>query len=292
MDQNGTRTNAVVWILGVLLAAIFIAAGVPKILGTGTIWLEAATMQGFPPWLRIVVGVCEVVGAIALLIPRLTKFAALGLALLMIPAAITQQISGQPGVYVPIIILVLLLLLAERRDPLAVRAALRAIADAPHPVLRKGFIAGVTGATIVAVWFFVVDLVAGRPLFTPATLGHALLTVLRPTPTWATPAVSIVIYTVFHYLAFIVVGTVAAVAAGWADEEPAILLGFVILAVAFEVGFYGLVAVLQESSSLGEFAWYQVMIGNLLAAAGMGGYLWRAHPRMREQFTHALDAPA
>jgi putative oxidoreductase len=290
--DDSPPSNAIAWVLAALLAAIFLSAGIPKIFGTGTVWLEAATMRAFPSWLRTVVGLAEVAGAIALLVPRLTKYAALGLALLMIPAAITQEISGQPGVYVPIIVFILLIALAERRDPAAVRAAVRSIADAPHPTLRKGIIAGAIGATIVAAWFFIVDLAAGRPLFTPTALGQALLTLLRPTPTWATPAVAIVIYTVVHYAAFIVVGTIAAIVAGWANEEPAILLGFVILAFAFEVGFYGLVAVLQQSSALGTFAWYQVMIGNLLAAAGMGNYLWRAHPKLREQFTHALDAPA
>jgi hypothetical protein len=49
-----------------------------------------------------------------------------------------------------------------------------------HRTLREGFIAGLIGATSVAVWFLIVDLIAGRPLFTPSVLGEALMNVLGP----------------------------------------------------------------------------------------------------------------
>ena len=56
-----------------------------------------------------------------------------------------------------------------------------------------------------------------------------------------------------------------------------------------EVAFYAFSGLLQEASPLGALAWYNVMLGNLLAALGMGIYLWRTHPALREQFNHALD---
>jgi putative oxidoreductase len=291
MDRERTRNSALVWVLEVALAAVFVLAGVSKLLGTETFVLQAAAMRGFPDWIRVVVGVCEIVGGIALLIPGLTTNAALALAVLMIPATITQRISGQPGILVPVVLFLLLLLLAERREPVVVRNSFRSVADTPHPILRKGVVAGVIGATCVAVWFFIVDMIAGQPLFTPATLGHALLTVLKPTPEWANQTATVIAYTVFHYLAFIGIGIIAAVVASWASTEPAIIIGFIILAVAFEVGFYGLVAVLQLVTPLGALAWYQVMIGNLIAAVAMGTYLWRVHPLLREQLTHAFDVP-
>ena len=46
-----------------------------------------------------------------------------------------------------------------------------------HSIVREGLIAGFLGATAVAVWFFVVDLIGGRPLFTPNALGVGLLSV-------------------------------------------------------------------------------------------------------------------
>jgi uncharacterized membrane protein YphA (DoxX/SURF4 family) len=292
MDQVRTRNSALVWVLEVVLAAVFVLTGVSKLLGTETFVPQAAAMRGFPNWIRIVVGACEVCFGIALLIPGLTTNAALALAILMLPATITQVISHEPGIVVPIALFILLLFLAERREPVTIRRSIRSLAATPHPVLREGTIAGLIGATVVAIWFFIVDLIAGQPLFTPATLGQALLTVLRPTPANMPAAALVIAYTVFHYLAFIGVGILAAVAVRSAVTQPAMLLGFAMLAVAFEVGFYGMVAVLQLATPLGQLAWYQVMVGNLIAAVAMGLYLWRVHPKLHEHLAHAFDAPS
>ena len=289
MEKARATDGVVVWVLSVVLAGVFLLAGVPKITGRETVWLQAVAMRDFPSWLRIVVGVVEVIGGLALLIEPVAAYAALVLSILMIPAAITQIMSGEPGVYVPLVVLVLLLVLAWRRDPSTTRDLYRSVRDRPHPLLREGAIAGMIGGTCVAVWFFFVDLLSGHALFTPTTLGHALFTVLRPSPALDTPSAAILGYTLFHYVAFIGVGIAAAALVSWARMEPSILFGFVILFAAVEVGFYGFVALLQQASPLGELAWYQVMIGNLIAAAAMGAYIWRAHPRLRDQLAHAFD---
>ena len=44
-------------ILSVLLAGVFLAAGVPKLIGAEPLILQAAAMRGFPEWIRIVVAV-------------------------------------------------------------------------------------------------------------------------------------------------------------------------------------------------------------------------------------------
>ena len=67
-------------------------------------------------------------------------------------------------------------------------------------ILREGFIAGLIGAGAVALWFLIVDMIAGRPFFTPAMLG--------------------------------------------------------------------------------SLAWWNVAIGNAIAAFGMGYYLWHVHPKI------------
>ena len=289
MDRARGTTGAPVWILSVLLAGVFIAAGVPKILGGETLWLQAAAMHGFPSWMRVLVGVCEVAGGIALLVPSLAIYGAIGLGILMIPATITQAMSGEPGLYVPIIMFILLAIIATQRDPETMQGLYHGVTGAGGPVVREGVIAGIIGATCVAVWFFIIDLVAGHPLFTPTTLGQALFSLFRPAPWVASPVVAVVGYTIVHYVAFIVVGIVAADVVAWAGRDPALLLGFVLLFVAFEVGFYGFVALLQQASALGSLAWSQVMVGNLISAVAMGLYMWRVHPRLHEQFAHALD---
>lgn len=289
MEQRTRSADSiVVWILSFILAAVFATTGVAKLIGTEPIGLQAAAMEGFPQWIRTVVGLVEIAGATMLLIPPVAAIGAAMLALLMIPATITQWISGEPGVFVPIVLLVLLLLVAWRRNPAAVRAGYDA-AVTPRPLVREGVIAGVIGATVIAVWFFFVDMIVSSALFTPTTLGRGMLSVFGPVPVGQSAVFLVILYTLFHYAAFVVLGLIAAMIVNLANREPSILLGFVVLFAAIEVGFYAFVGLLQQATPLGSLAWYNVMIGNLLAAAAMGIYLLRAHPVLREQFAHAID---
>lgn len=281
--------NVVIWVLTVLLAVVFATTGAAKLTGSEPIALQAAAMRGFPEWIRVVVGVVEIAGAVALLIAPVAAFAAAALAFLMVPATITQIVSGQPGALVPVVVGALLLLVAWRRAPDAVSAGYAYAFRTPRPLLREGVIVGVIGATMIAVWFFIVDLMAGKALFTPATLGRAVLRIFGPVSPDAGIVIPVIAYTVVHYAAFIVLGLIASLIVEVARREPSMLLGFVVLFAAMEVGFYAFVGLLQQATPLGALAWYNVMAGNLLATIAMGLYLWRAHPMLRDQFTHALD---
>src|SRR5438067_13909550 len=88
----------VVWALSIGRAAVFVVAGVPKLLGIETVGLQAAAMRGFPPFIRVLVGVIETACGISLLIPAIATTAAMVLAAAMVPATITQIMSGEPGV--------------------------------------------------------------------------------------------------------------------------------------------------------------------------------------------------
>lgn len=157
-----------------------------------------------------------------------------------------------------------------------------------HVIARDGVVAGIIGATAVAVWFLIVDTIAGHPLYTPRVLGTALFSVLGPLGSEG-PFVHLVAYTVFHYVAFIVIGLIASVIIHWAEREPTVLAGLLILFVAFELAFYGFTALLAEALPMGALAWYQVAAGNLIAATLMGLYLWRVNPSLAREFGDALD---
>jgi uncharacterized membrane protein YphA (DoxX/SURF4 family) len=279
----------VIWALSIVLAGIFLLAGVGKILGMETIGLQAAAMRGFPEWMRTLVGIVEIVGGVALLIPSVAAFAALTLSVVMVPATLTQYASGEGSVYVPIALLVLLLVLAWRRNPKAVHDRYHGFADRPHPLLHDGIIAGLIGATAIAVWFLLIDTINGQPFRTPAALGHGLLDVLGPDDPTDSTLSYVLVYTVFHFAAFMLVGLIASLIVYLAATEPSILLGFVVLFVATEIGFYGFTGLLHEASSLKSLAWYQVMLGNLIAAAAMGYYFWRTHRELGDEFRHSLD---
>jgi hypothetical protein len=155
-----------------------------------------------------------------------------------------------------------------------------------HSIVREGVLAGFLGATAVAVWFFVVDMIGGRPLFTPNVLGEGMLRIFGRSP--EPQFVNVIWYTIFHYAAFTLVGIIAVILVHAGERMPSVLAGSMILFVAIELGFYGLVAMLQETV-LGNFAWYQILAGNLLAAVLMGTYLWRSHPLLKTGLVSALE---
>lgn len=156
-----------------------------------------------------------------------------------------------------------------------------------HTVMRDGVAAGALGATAVALWFLGIDTVYAQPLATPAALGRGVMRLFGP-PGNDSMMTFVVGYTVFHYFTFILAGILLSVIVYWAQRQPTVLAGAMMLFVAFEIGFYALSAALQESPFLGALGWAQVASGNLVAAVVMGGYMWRAHPELKDEFSYAL----
>lgn len=155
---------------------------------------------------------------------------------------------------------------------------------AEHDTLREGLVAGAIGATGVAIWFLIIDMIAGQPLYTPATLGDAVTFILWPEqdPGFVLNAV---LYTIVHYTVFFLIGIIVVAILHGSHRQPAMLAGLLILFVAFEVAFYGFTYFLSIWAPLERIAWYQVGAANLLAALLMGGYLWQRHP----EIAHRLD---
>jgi hypothetical protein len=154
--------------------------------------------------------------------------------------------------------------------------------------VREGVIAGTLGATSVAVWFFVIDLIMLYPFATPYTLGRALFGMLGQPAATAAEIPVVLGYTLFHYLAFILVGIGVALIVRRAETEPSLLAGALILFVIFEVAFHALLSIFGSIPVLGAMAWYNVAIGNLIAAVTMGTYIWRAHPELKGELAYAM----
>ena len=156
-----------------------------------------------------------------------------------------------------------------------------------HSLVRDGVVAGVLGATAVAIWFLGLDIMYSHALATPAGLGRGLLRLFGP-PGMEGDMVFVIAYTIFHYAAFIGAGLLVSVIVHWAQTSPTVLAGAMMLFVAFEIGFYGLSSALQESPFLGTLGWAQVATGNLIAALVMGTYMWRTHPELKSELNYAL----
>jgi hypothetical protein len=147
-------------------------------------------------------------------------------------------------------------------------------------IVRDGFAAGLIGAGGVAIWFLLVDGIAGRPFFTPAVLGSAVFFGLRDPTTVTISTQTVMMYTVMHVAAFLFIGTVASAIIAEAEKAPQFFWLLVEFFVVFEFGFYGVVALLF-TPLLATLAWVNVAVGNLIAAGAMGYYLWRSRPTLR-----------
>jgi hypothetical protein len=150
-------------------------------------------------------------------------------------------------------------------------------------IYQDGIVAGILGAATVAVWFFIVDLFNGRPLYTPTVLGTALfgrgpaLASLEAVP----PSLDMVLmFTWVHGLAFAAVGGIASRLLAMAERNPSIGFGILLLFVVFEAGFT-VVAMLFAAPILKALTWPAVLVANLLAAAVMVAYFRLRHPRLQ-----------
>ena len=157
-----------------------------------------------------------------------------------------------------------------------------------HTVARDGIVAGILGARAVALWFLLLDIIYRNAFSTQEALGRGLLRILGPQGSEGA-TVFVVAYTIFHYVAFILAGLLVAVIVHFAEREPGVLAGAMMLFVAFEIGFYALSSALSESPMFGALGWAQVATGKLIAAIVFVLYMWRTHPELRRELNHALS---
>ena len=148
-------------------------------------------------------------------------------------------------------------------------------------VFKEGLIAGLVGAGTVALWFFIVDMGRGQPFFTPGALGSALFLGSTDPTAVSVSVATVASYSILHIGAFFATGFIAAAIAGYAEDTPPLILGGVMLFLAFEAFFMGLMA-LSAEFLLSSLAWWAILVGNVLATLTMGSYLWAKHPKLRE----------
>ncbi|HKA33610.1 MAG TPA: hypothetical protein VKH64_10380 [Candidatus Binatia bacterium] len=146
----------------------------------------------------------------------------------------------------------------------------------------EGIVAGFIGAATIALWFLLLDAINGRPFYTPSLLGTALFNrgAMPASPESVPVSLDMTLmYTWVHFLAFCIIGGFASRLLGLAEKNVNVGFGILLLFVVFEIGFIFAALVLAETV-LEALAWPAVLVGNLLAAASMGGYFWRHHPNL------------
>jgi hypothetical protein len=151
--------------------------------------------------------------------------------------------------------------------------------DRPHSIVTEGTDVGIIGGLVVAVWFLILDLIAGMPLRTPSLLGQVVL-FGDSTPETQVIFGAVLVYTAFHFLVFALLGMGLVALVHWGIENPVVRYALLPLFLVFEVMFYGLIEVLSERTQE-LFPFWTVVGANTLAALFMGAFLWRRHPAFR-----------
>lgn len=147
-------------------------------------------------------------------------------------------------------------------------------------IVSEGVLAGFIAAAAVAAMFLAVDLVAGDAFRTPKQLGSMLLSLFGDGAASPDVATALALYTLFHFVAFMLAGIVVAMIVQITMEKPVTLLLFLILFFVFELAFTGFVAVI-DVKSVGGLTPYQVAAGNIVASIAMALFFTARHPRLR-----------
>ena len=138
MPVTTKRTRVVLWIIQGVLAALFLFAGGFKLATPGAALAKMAPLPA--PFLKFI-GLCEVTGALGLILPGLlrirtdlTALAASGLVIIMIGAVVTTvATAGVAPAVMPCVVGILAAIVARgRRQPRS-----RAAAQAPLRTLAK-----------------------------------------------------------------------------------------------------------------------------------------------------------
>lgn len=154
--------------------------------------------------------------------------------------------------------------------------------DQAQPFWTEAAVAGAIGAATIAVWFLALDVLRGRPLYTPTVLGTALVRGpgLASPETLPVSVSMVVLFTLAHGVVFLAIGAVAAALIRLAEKNANYGFGLILFFVFFLCGFLFVVMVLEEDV-LRALAWPAILGGNLLAVLAMALYFKPRHPNVR-----------
>ena len=113
MNTKKAKTIAP-WVVQILLAILFILQAVMK-LSSIPGWVDRFSRWGYPENFYLLIGALEGLGAIGLLIPRLSPYSAGMLFVIMVGATITHLSHGEPAIATIIIGVLLVIIMFLRR---------------------------------------------------------------------------------------------------------------------------------------------------------------------------------
>lgn len=155
------------------------------------------------------------------------------------------------------------------------------VAAPPHSVSEEGTWIGLIGASVVAVWFLIRDVLSGHPLRTPSVLGQVILMGIDNPDITGLDFTAIVLYTAAHVFVFLLLGIALAHLVRWSVRNHFVRYALLQVFLAFEL-FFCLVLLVFREQTQSLFPLSSVLVANTLAALAIGLYLWRQHPELRQ----------
>ena len=156
-------------------------------------------------------------------------------------------------------------------------------------LVYDAFYAGGIGGSIVALFFLALDVWRGQPLLTPSLMGSVLFLGAPAASAAAVRLDMVAAYTLVHFAAFGLLGTLVAVAVHELElhAKHPLIVGLSIFALA-EIAFYA-AAGLFLPGVIEAVGAVPIAVANLLAAAGIGLFLLSSHrPDLWSRVKHAL----
>ena len=157
----------------------------------------------------------------------------------------------------------------DDRTPDGTPRARTNVGDGSEAWRWSGLVAGVQGAAAVALFFLLIDLASGRPMWTPSSLGARLFQgeTLDPSVGWV-PVLALG-YTLVHGAVFLGIGSIASqVAANRKPGSVSTWLLALILFIAIEITFVAF-ALAVHPELFAELGAGSVALANLVAAIVM-----------------------
>jgi len=155
-----------------------------------------------------------------------------------------------------------------------------------HSTVREGLATGLLGAVIVAVWYVICDLAAGRPFYTFNVLGRIFLQGdVNPGARALDPGAAGG-FVLLHLAIFVLLGMALALLAHLASRNIQLRMGVWLGLVVSFLFLTGLVFMLNTSTG-DRLPLWEVLGGGVLGVTAMGWYLWRRHPRLGRSFDQA-----